>query len=144
MSRSFFLLATEAKKFKFLSSPEEFTGDSSGLVKSLKCLECKLGRPDASARPSPVPVKGSDFKLRCDLAIIAIGLSANRVLTKVTPGLKTDKYGNVVVDASTMQTSLNKVFAGGDIVGGEGTVIEAMGMGKRAAESIIAGLGRFA
>jgi len=66
-----------------------------------------------------------------------VGLGANQLLTKVTPTLKTDKYGDVVVDHETMQTSIKGVFAGGDIVGGEGTVIEAMGMAKKAAKGII-------
>ena len=68
---------------------------------------------------------------------MAIGLKANRILTGVTPQLKTDKYGDVIVDPQTMETSIPGVFAGGDIVGGEGTVIEAMGMGKKAAKGII-------
>jgi glutamate synthase (NADPH/NADH) small chain len=75
--------------------------------------------------------------LECDLAIIAIGLQANQVLTSATPQLKTDKYHDVVVDPETMETSVKGVFAGGDIVGGEGTVIEAMGMAKKAAKGII-------
>jgi glutamate synthase (NADPH/NADH) small chain len=71
------------------------------------------------------------------VAVVAIGLKANQVLTKATPELKVDRYADVVVDPQSMETSLEGVFAGGDIVGGEGTVIEAMGMAKRAAASII-------
>jgi glutamate synthase (NADPH/NADH) small chain len=71
------------------------------------------------------------------LAVIAIGLKANAILTKVTPELKTDKYGDVVVNPETMEASIEKVYAGGDIVGGEGTVIEAMGMAKRAAGEMV-------
>ena len=82
-------------------------------------------------------IPGSDFDLDCDLCIVAIGLKANVILTKVTPEIKTDKYGDVVVDRETMETSMRDVFAGGDIVGGEGTVIEAMGMAKLAARAII-------
>ena len=95
---------------------------------------------DSSGRRRPLPVEGSDFELDCDLAIIAIGLKANELLTKVTPQLKTDKYKDVIVDQQTMETSIKGVFAGGDIVGGEGTVIEAMGMAKKAAEGIIKNL----
>ena len=73
----------------------------------------------------------------CDLAIIAIGLKANQILTKATPDLKVDKYADVIVNPETMETSIKGVFAGGDIVGGEGTVIEAMGMAKKAAKAII-------
>ncbi len=127
----------EGIKFKMLVKPEEFIGDESGFVRSLKCLECVLGEPDNSGRRRPVEVKGSDFQVDCDVAVIAIGLKANQILTGVTPLLKTDKYGDVEVNPLTMETSIKGVFAGGDIVGGEGTVIEAMGMSKKAAQGII-------
>jgi len=127
----------EGVKFRMLVKPEEFIGDEFGFVRSLKCLECKLGEPDSSGRRRPVEIKGSDFQIDCDVAVIAIGLKANQILTGVTPQIKTDKYGDIVVDPLTMETSVRGVFAGGDIVGGEGTVIEAMGMGKKAAQGII-------
>ena len=126
----------EGVKFRMLVSPKEFKGDENGFVKEFYSLECKLGEPDSSGRRRPVAVEGSDFALDCDMAIIAIGLKANQVLTSVTPEIETDKYGDVVVDQKTMETSVRGVFAGGDIVGGEGTVIEAMGMAKRAALAI--------
>jgi glutamate synthase (NADPH/NADH) small chain len=126
----------EGVKFKMLVQPESFEGDDAGLVKSLKALECKLGEPDSSGRRRPVAIKGSNFSLDCDVAIIAIGLAANQVLTSVTPEIKTDKYGDIIVNPETMETSVKGVFAGGDIVGGEGTVIEAMGMAKRAAHAM--------
>ncbi len=127
----------EGVNFKFLVKPEEFIGDENGFVKKIRCLRCELGEPDASGRRRPVPVKGSDFEADCDMAVIATGLKANQLLTKVTPGLKTDDYGDVVVNPETMETSIEGVFAGGDIVGGEGTVIEAMGMAKKASQAII-------
>ncbi len=127
----------EGIKFKFLVKPEEFYAEGDGFVNKMRCLECKLGQPDSSGRRRPLPVEGSDFEVNCDLAIIAIGLKANQVLTGVTPQLKTDQYGDLAVDPQTMETSLKRVFAGGDIVGGEGTVIEAMGMAKSAAKAII-------
>lgn len=127
----------EGIKLKFLVKPEEFIGDDKGFVKKIRCLECKLGEPDSSGRRRPVPIEGSDFELDCDLAIIAVGLNANEILTKVTPQLKTDKYSDIIVDKETMETSMKGVFAGGDIVGGEGTVIEAMGMAKKASRGMI-------
>jgi glutamate synthase (NADPH/NADH) small chain len=127
----------EGVKFRFLVQPEEFLGDDRGFVTKMRSLECKLGEPDASGRRRPVAIPGSDFELPCDMAVIAVGLAANQVLTRVTPQLKTDKYFDVVVDKATMETSVKKVYAGGDIVGGEGTVIEAMGMAKKAADAII-------
>ncbi len=74
------------------------------------------------------------------MAVIAVGLRANQVLTSVTPQIKTDKYGDIIVTPETMETSVKGAFAGGDIVGGEGTVIEAMGMAKKAAQAIIKSL----
>jgi glutamate synthase (NADPH/NADH) small chain len=127
----------EGVKFRFLVQPVSFAGDGNGFVNSLRCLECRLGEPDSSGRQRPVPVEKSEFDSTCDLAVIAVGLSANKLLTKVTPELKTDKYGDVTVNQDTMATSIPGVFAGGDIVGGEGTVIEAMGMAKKAAGAII-------
>lgn len=127
----------EGVNFRFLVKPEEFIGDDKGFVRKIKCLECKLGEPDSSGRRRPVEIPGSDFESDCSLAIIAIGLKANEILTSVTPELKVDKYSDVIVNPETMETSIKGVFAGGDIVGGEGTVIEAMGMAKRASRAII-------
>jgi len=127
----------EGVKFRFLVQPEAFSGDENGFVRHMRSLECKLGEPDASGRRRPVAIPGSDFELPCDMAVIAVGLAANQVLTRVTPQLKTDKYSDVIVDKESMETSVDRVYAGGDIVGGEGTVIEAMGMAKKAAKAII-------
>jgi glutamate synthase (NADPH/NADH) small chain len=103
----------------------------------MRLSRCELGEADASGRRRPVVIPGSGFEIECDQAVIAIGLGANKILTSVTPQLKTDKYGDVTVDPDTMATSIEGVFAGGDIVGGEGTVIEAMGMAKKAAKAMI-------
>jgi len=127
----------EGVKFEFLIQPKEFIADERGFVKKIRCLRCQLGEPDASGRRRPIEIEGSDFERECDLAIIAIGLKANQVLTSMTPELKTDKYKDIIVDPQTMETSIKRVFAGGDIVGGEGTVIEAMGMAKKAAKAIL-------
>ncbi|MDD5653207.1 MAG: NADPH-dependent glutamate synthase [Candidatus Omnitrophica bacterium] len=127
----------EGIKFRLLIKPEEFIADANGCVMKMRCQECELGEPDSSGRRRPVPIKGSDFELDCDLAVIAIGLKANQILTKVTPELKTDQYGDITVNPETMETTVKGVFAGGDIVGGEGTVIEAMGMAKRASSAMI-------
>jgi glutamate synthase (NADPH/NADH) small chain len=128
----------EGVVFRFLVQPIEFLGDGQGLLKQMKSLQCQLGEPDESGRRRPVPIEGSEFAIDCEVAVIAVGLKANQVLTSVTPELRVDKYADIVVNPETMETSLKGVFAGGDIVGGEGTVIEAMGMAKKAAGAIIA------
>jgi len=127
----------EGVEFKFLTQPKEFYPDDKGFVKGLNCLVCELGQVDNSQRRRPLPIEGSDFLIPCDLAVIAAGLAANEVLTSVTPELKTDKYKDIIINPQTMETSIKGVFAGGDIVGGEGTVIEAMGMAKKCAAGIL-------
>ncbi len=132
----------EGIKFEFLVQPKEFIGDQDGFVKKLICLRSRLGEPDSSGRRRPVIIEGSEFQMDCDLSVIAVGLKANQILINATPELKTDKYSDVIVDAESMESSIKGVFAGGDIVGGEGTVIEAMGMAKKAARSIIGELSK--
>ncbi|MDD5432747.1 MAG: NADPH-dependent glutamate synthase [Candidatus Omnitrophica bacterium] len=127
----------EGVKFDLLVKPEEFVGDEKGFVKKMRASRCKLGEPDASGRRRPEVIPNSSFEVDCDEAVVAIGLGANKILTSVTPELTTDKYGDVTVNPETMATSIKGVFAGGDIVGGEGTVIEAMGMAKRASVAIV-------
>ncbi len=126
----------EGVKFDLLVKPEAFIGDEKGFVSKMRASRCELGEPDASGRRRPQVIAGSSFECDCDLAVIAVGLGANRVLTSATPKLLVDEYGDVKVIPQTMETSIKGVFAGGDIVGGEGTVIEAMGMAKRASNAI--------
>lgn len=130
----------EGIKFNLLIQPTEFIGDDKGYIKRIKSLKCELGEPDKSGRRRPVAIKGSEFEIDCDEAVIAIGLKANQVLISATPAIKTDKWGDITVIPETMETSIKNVFAGGDIVGGEGTVIEAMGMAKKASQAIIKSL----
>lgn len=127
----------EGVKFEFLVQPKEFTGDGQGLVRKLICLRSKLGEPDSSGRRRPVIIEGSEFEVDCDLGVIAVGLKANQILIKATPELKTNQDLDLIVDSESMESSIKGVYAGGDIVGGEGTIIEAMGMAKKAARSII-------
>ena len=95
-----------------------------------------LGEPDASERRRPVEVKGSDFSLPVDMVIIAIGQSPKPLIKNTTDGLETQKWGGIVADEKTGQTSLDGVFAGGDTVTGAATVILAMGAGKASANAI--------
>jgi len=127
----------EGVKFELLVQPIGFTQDEKGNVNKIKCLRCELGEPDSSGRRRPVAIKGSEFEANCDVAVIAVGLKANQLLINETPKLKTDKWGDIEVNKETMETSIKGVYAGGDVVGGEGTVIEAMGMAKRASKAIL-------
>jgi glutamate synthase (NADPH/NADH) small chain len=95
----------------------------------------ELGEPDDSGRRRPVPIKGSEFIIECDLVVEAIGTGANPLLTATTPDIKLNRWGNIIVDENGM-TSKPGVFAGGDITRGGATVILAMGDGKKAAAAI--------
>lgn len=125
----------EGVEFMFLVAPLELFGDSQGWVRAVRMQRMELGEPDASGRRRPVPVKGSEFELPCDIAVVAVGTSANPLLTATVPELKLNKWGNIEVDDALM-TSIPGVFAGGDIVRGGATVILAMGDGKKAAAGI--------
>jgi glutamate synthase (NADPH/NADH) small chain len=125
----------EGVEFHFLTAPTEVVGNDKRWVIGLKCIQMKLGEPDASGRARPVPVPGSEFVLPCDVVVVAIGTRANPLLTATCPDLKLNKYGNILADDNGM-TSLPGVFAGGDIVRGAATVILAMGDGKRAAQAL--------
>jgi glutamate synthase (NADPH/NADH) small chain len=125
----------ETIRFEMLTAPLEVLGDKEGWVAGLKCIRMQLGEPDASGRRRPVPIPGSEFVIDCDLVIVAIGIGANPLLTRTTPGLKLNKWGYIETDENLM-TSIPGVFAGGDIVRGSATVILAMGDGKKAAQNI--------
>jgi glutamate synthase (NADPH) small chain len=101
----------------------------------------ELGEPDASGRRSPVPKKGSEHVLDVDMAVYALGTSANPIIAQSTPGLKVNRWGYIEVDEKTQMSSVPGVFAGGDIVTGSATVILAMGAGRRAARGMLQYLG---
>jgi glutamate synthase (NADPH/NADH) small chain len=126
----------EGVEFFFLAAPTKFIGNEKGRVVGMECLKMELGEPDASGRRRPVPIKGSEFELECDLVIVAVGTGANPLLTRSTEGLKLNKWGYIIVDPKTNKTTKKGVWAGGDIVTGSATVILAMGAGRIAANSI--------
>ena len=126
----------EGVQFMMLTNPIEFQGDAKGRLTAIQCVKMELGEPDASGRRRPVTMKGSEFVLPIDVAIIAIGNRGNPLLQSTTHDLKTNQWGYIVADEATMRTSKPGVFAGGDIVTGGATVILAMGAGRKAARGI--------
>jgi glutamate synthase (NADPH) small chain len=126
----------EGIQFHLLTNPIEILGDEQGWVKSMRCLRMELGEPDASGRRRPVPIEGSEFELEVDTVVVSIGNGANPLVPQTTPGLNTNKWGNIIADDKTAATSKPGVFAGGDIVIGAATVILAMGAGKIAARAM--------
>jgi len=126
----------EGIQFRLLCNPVEMMGDADGHVTGMRCIRMELGEPDESGRRRPVPMEGSEFDLSVDTVIVAIGNTPNPLIPDTTPDLELGRHGTVKADETTGQTSKKRVFAGGDIVTGAATVIEAMGAGKRAARAI--------
>jgi glutamate synthase (NADPH/NADH) small chain len=121
--------------FHTLRNPKRILADERGWVCGMEVLKYELGEPDSSGRRRPVEIKGSEFEMDVDTVIVAIGNESNPLIRQTTPGLETSKWGTLIVD-DTGKTSLDRVFAGGDIVLGAATVILAMGEGRRAASAI--------
>jgi len=126
----------EGVEFVLLAAPLNFVGDSDGRLKGVRCQRMELGEPDESGRRRPVPIKGSEFETECDTAVIAIGAGANPLLTKATPDIQLNKRSYIIAEPETGKTTKKGVWAGGDIVTGQATVILAMGAGRTVANSI--------
>ena len=126
----------EGVEFLTLTAPVAYIGNEDGWVTAMECQRMELSEPDASGRRRPVPIEGSNFTLEVDTVIVAIGAKTNDLLLHTTPGLHAERKGYLTLDKATGMTSRPGVFAGGDIAGGEATVIAAMGDGRRAAISI--------
>jgi glutamate synthase (NADPH) small chain len=122
--------------FNFLTLPIRLIGDENGWIKEIECIRMELGEPDSSGRRSPVPIPDSNFILPMDGCVIAIGNSPNPIIPTTTSGLEIGRHGNIVADEKTGKTTLDRVWAGGDIVSGAATVILAMGAGRIAARSM--------
>ena len=125
----------EGVKLDLLVNPIEFKGNERGWLTSVVCQRMELGAPDDSGRRRPVPIPGSEFETAISVAIIAVGTQSNPLIRQTTPDLPTNTWGYIVTDEHG-RTDKEGVFAGGDIVTGAATVIEAMGAGKTAAAAI--------
>ena len=125
----------EGIEFKLLTNPLRFIGNSSGNVTEMEVIKMKLGKPDASGRARPIPIENSEFRIKTDLIVNAIGNNSNPLLTSTYPELELNKWGNIITDENS-KTNVEGIYAGGDIVTGSATVISAMGAGRRAAISI--------
>ena len=120
----------EGVKLTFLSAPTKVL-EKDGRVAGIECIRMELGEPDASGRRKPVPVAGSEYILEVDTVIAAIGQNVE----SAGLGVET-KWDRLVVDPLTLETSVTGIFAGGDAVIGPASVVEAVGAGIQAAESI--------
>jgi len=123
----------EEIEFMNLQSPVEYFADEKGRVNKIRVQKMDLGEPDASGRRRPIPIENSEFDIEVDTVIVSVGVSPNPLIPSVLPDLKISKWGTIVVNPETMQSSVEDIFAGGDIVRGGATVILAMGDGRMAA-----------
>ena len=121
---------------ELLVSPIEIIGNEEGAVDKVKCVRYELGEPDASGRQKPIEIPGSEFEIKVDTVVMAIGQGPNPLVTHTTEGLDLHDKGTIKASEETGETSIPGVFAGGDIVTGAATVILAMGAGKKAARAI--------
>ncbi len=122
----------EGIQFQLLTNPIEFLGEN-GNLKTIRCIKMELGEPDDSGRRRPIPIEGSEFEIEATTVVIAVGNGPHPLIPQTTPHLDLNRWGSIVADPETGLTSIRGVYAGGDIVTGAATVIEAMGAGKRAA-----------
>lgn len=123
--------------FQFLTNPVRIIGDKKGNVSKVECIRMKLGEPDSSGRRRPIQIEGSEFKMKIDVLILAIGQEADYSLLKAAQNeLIISKRDKIQIDDSTLETNIPGVFAGGDVTEGQGIAIRAIANGYEAAISI--------
>lgn len=122
--------------FTLLNNPLKFLDDGRGNVNGIELIRMELGEPDDSGRRRPQEIAGTEWRLPIDTVVIAIGQSPNPIIQQTTKGLETTRWGTIITDEETMLTTIEGVYAGGDVVSGAATVISAMGAGKKAAAAI--------
>ncbi len=130
----------EGVQFMTLHNPIEYCGDEKGRVNMMLVQRMELGEPDADGRRSPVAVEGAIEEIPVDLVIVSVGVSPNPLIPNSIPQLEVSRRGTIVVNEDSMRSSLDDIYAGGDIVRGGATVILAMGDGRRAAASMASAL----
>ena len=120
-----------------LNQPVDYSTDSQGRLKAVKLVRTELGTPDPSGRRKPVEVAGSEWELPVDLVVEAIGAQPARDAIEWSRSMKLSDGNLITVNPDTGQTSVKRIFAGGDIVRGPALIIEAVRDGKIAAKSIV-------
>ncbi len=121
--------------FQELVSPKKLTGDDDGWLKEVEMFKMELSEPDESGRPRPVKIEGSEYSLDCETLVEALGSTPNRLFLSRAKELEVNRWGQIQVDEH-LAANIPGVFAGGDAVRGNATVILALGDGRKAAKSI--------
>jgi NADH-quinone oxidoreductase subunit F len=128
-------LDREGIEIQFLVAPVKALRHN-GRLEGLECVRMELGEVDTSGRRRPVPVEGSEFTVAIDTLIPAIGQEPDVASFADGNGLKLSRWNTLEVDAETLYTGAAGIFAGGDVVSGPATVVDAMAHGKTAAQMI--------
>ncbi len=131
----------EGVRLECFRLPKRFLPGADGRVGMVEFVRTEPGEPDASGRRRPVEVPGSEETIDAGLVIVAVGTRPNPLLPAATSGLRTNRRGGIEVDPRTGRTSLERVYAAGDVVTGSATVIEAMGAARRAVRAMLQELG---
>jgi len=122
----------EGVKFMFLANPTKILGKDA--VEAVECVKMRLGEPDSSGRRSPTPIPGSEFVAPFDFVIVAVGEISD--LSFLPEGIKVTNRNTIVADPATCETNVPGIFAGGDVVTGPKSIIDAIAAGKKAAKAI--------
>ncbi len=126
----------EGVRFELCTNPVRILGDNEGRIRSVQCVRMDLCELDETGRRSPKPVEGSDFTIPVDVAIVALGTGANPIIPQSARNLRVNNRMYIIADEDSGRTSIEGVYAGGDIVTGSATVISAMGAGRKAAKAM--------
>ncbi len=126
----------EGVEFLTLHTPVEYLAEETGRVNRIRLQRMTLGEPGPDGRRSPVPVEGDIVEIEADLVLVSVGVSPNPLIPTAMKGLEVSRRGTIVVNGDTMQSTMPRLYAGGDIVRGGATVILAMGDGRRAAAAM--------
>ncbi|MDQ5842954.1 MAG: FAD-dependent oxidoreductase, partial [Thermoproteota archaeon] len=124
----------EGIRFRFLAQPKSFEGSDKNQVIAIVMDSMQLGKPDQSGRRHPEPISGKEFKMNCSAVLFAIGRGPASFLQKKT-GLKVGKHDSIAVN-DIYKTSMEGVFAAGDVTSGETLVVKAMESGREAAQRV--------
>ncbi len=125
----------EGIDIRYLTNPVQVIS-SSGRVKAVKCIEMQLGAVDDSGRPKPVPVPDSEFTIEADTLIMAISTEPDLSFIPEQHNFQISDWNTLEVNRETLETGVDGIFAGGDVVTSPNTVAEAIGHGKLAARMI--------
>jgi len=130
------LAREEGAAFEWLVSPVRLLDDGEGHVSGVRMVRTRLGEPDPSGRPHPIPIPGSHFDVCADTVVLALGFLPDPTLPRGTPGLEAGDRGLLVADPLTGRTTRDKVWAGGDNVRGPSRVAYAVAQARVAARDI--------